>query len=165
MAAGVVRRLGDRVRAIPGLRRRDGSGCRPLWCIAPGASGEAGREGAVRGHRGRGGSCGQQDRARGEPLHLAAAALERQAGLQLYRRIMLLAFVFAGDRISGALAQAADVPFSLSLAQSSLSSVAYAALIISILLIRTPPGEGKTPPGGWAAFMRGCRCGCWPSPF
>jgi potassium efflux system protein len=69
--------------------------------------------------------------------------LADKAAWQLYRRIMALALVFGGDRIAAALGEAADMPFSLSLAQSSISSVAYAALIISILLIRTPAEGGK----------------------
>jgi potassium-dependent mechanosensitive channel len=68
--------------------------------------------------------------------------LADKAAWKLYRRIMALALVFGGDHIAGALGEAADMPFSLSLAQSSISSVAYAALIISILLIRTP-AEGE----------------------
>ena len=73
--------------------------------------------------------------------------LNDTAAWKLYRRIMALALVFGGDRIAGALGEAAGVPFSLSLAQSSVSSVAYAALIISILLIRMPAADGKTRPG------------------
>jgi potassium-dependent mechanosensitive channel len=74
--------------------------------------------------------------------HWRLLSLSDEAARKLYNRIILLAIFFAGDRITSALGEAASVPFSLSMAQSFVSSVGYAALIISILLIKTPAPGG-----------------------
>jgi small-conductance mechanosensitive channel len=77
--------------------------------------------------------------------HWRLVHLSDVAATALYRRVLLLAIVYGGDRLASAMNEAANVPYSLNVAQSFVSSVLYAGLIISILLIRAPastPGRG-----------------------
>ncbi len=70
--------------------------------------------------------------------HWRLLQLTDEAAFKLYTRVLLLAVVYALDRIASALSEAANTPYSLNVAQSFASSVAFAGLIISILMIKAP---------------------------
>ncbi len=73
--------------------------------------------------------------------HWRLLHLSDEAARKLNTRVLLLATVYGADQIASALNEAANVPFSLNVAQSFVSSILYASLIISILLIRAPAYE------------------------
>jgi small-conductance mechanosensitive channel len=74
--------------------------------------------------------------------HWRLLRLSDEAAAKLNNRVLLLAIIYGADGIASALNEAANVPFSLNIAQSFISSVLYASLIIAILLIRAPDPQG-----------------------
>jgi len=74
--------------------------------------------------------------------HWRLLRLSDEAACKLYHRTVLLAVVYGSDRIASAVSEAANMPFSLSVAQSFVASIAYAAFIISILRIQVPAEDG-----------------------
>ena len=70
--------------------------------------------------------------------HWRLLHLSHEAAWKLHIRVLLLAIVYGVERIATALNEVTNVPISLNVAQSFASSMFYAGLIISILLIRTP---------------------------
>jgi small-conductance mechanosensitive channel len=84
--------------------------------------------------------------------HWRLLGLADRPARQLYHRIMLLALTYGADLIASAVNAAADMPYSLSMAQSFAASLAFAAIIIAILLIRAPAGPGETKARGIGAF-------------
>ena len=67
---------------------------------------------------------------------------------KLYDRVMALAALYGVDFFVSSLTQTVSMPYSVSTAQSFVSSVLFAALIISILRIREKDAEGRTRPIG-----------------
>ncbi|WP_088346231.1 MULTISPECIES: DUF3772 domain-containing protein [Rhodomicrobium] len=65
---------------------------------------------------------------------------------KLYFRVMVLAAAFGLDFFISTLAQTAGMPFSVSVGQSFISSMLFAGLIVSILLIKEPAAEPGSPP-------------------
>lgn len=72
--------------------------------------------------------------------------LSDDGAAKLYWRLLLIAFLYALDTFVTTLGDVANMPFSLSVAQSCVASVALAYLIISILRIRAQNGEDSPEP-------------------
>jgi potassium efflux system protein len=80
--------------------------------------------------------------------HWRLLQLSDAAAGKLYVRLMALAALYGIDFFVSSLTQAVYMPYSVSTGQSFVSSVLFAALIISILRIREKDAEGRTRPIG-----------------
>ncbi len=80
--------------------------------------------------------------------HWRLLQLSDAAAGKLYVRVMALAALYGADFFVSSLTQTVSMPYSVSTAQSFVSSVLFAALIISILRIREKDAEGRTRPIG-----------------
>ena len=80
--------------------------------------------------------------------HWRLLQLSDAAAGKLYVRVMALAALYGTDFFVSSLTQTVSMPYSVSTAQSFVSSVLFAALIISILRIREKDAEGRTRPIG-----------------
>ncbi len=80
--------------------------------------------------------------------HWRLLQLSNRAASKLYVRVMALAVLYGIDFFLSSLTQAVYMPYSVSTGQSFVSSVLFAALIISILRIREKNAQGVSRPIG-----------------
>lgn len=80
--------------------------------------------------------------------HWRLLPLSNAAARKLYVRLTALAVLYGADFFISSLAQAVSMPYSVSAGQSFISSVLFAALIISILRIREKNASGVSRPIG-----------------
>ena len=80
--------------------------------------------------------------------HWRLLQLSDAAAGKLYVRVMALAALYGIDFFVSSLTQTVSMPYSVSTGQSFVSSVLFAALIISILRVREKDAEGRVRPIG-----------------